>query len=114
MYQRQASGLAPEMINFRPNDDFTSNANHNLLRPETVESLMLLYRKTGDPIFRQWGWDIFQAFETHCKVADGYAGLRDVRSANPVKDDTMQSFFLAETLKYLYLLFESSDVIPLD
>jgi len=30
------------------------------------------------------------------------------------KDDMMQSFFLAETLKYLYLLFSPSTVIPLD
>lgn len=114
MYSRQPSGLAPEMVNFRHGEDMVSGASHNLLRPETVESLMIMYRKTGDPIFRQWGWEIFQAFEKHCKVADGYAGLRDVRSPNPVKDDTMQSFFLAETLKYLYLLFDSSDVIPMD
>ena len=31
-----------------------------------------------------------------------------------IKDDKMQSFFLAETLKYLYLLFSPSDVISLD
>lgn len=35
----------------------------------------------------------------------GYAGLKDVRVSQPRQDDTMQSFFLAETLKYLWLLF---------
>ena len=31
-----------------------------------------------------------------------------------VKDNKMQSYFLAEMLKYLYLLFSPSTVIPLD
>ena len=43
-----------------------------------------------------------------------YAGLRDVRVATPVQDDTMQSFFLAETLKYLYLLFDDTSHIAMD
>ena len=44
----------------------------------------------------------------------GYVGLRDVRKAPPKHDDTQQSFFLAETLKYLYLMFGSNDEINLD
>ena len=44
----------------------------------------------------------------------GYAGLRDVRKAPPKHDDTQQSFFLAETLKYLYLMFGSNEEIRLD
>nr|KAG5711138.1 hypothetical protein BaRGS_004782 [Batillaria attramentaria] len=43
-----------------------------------------------------------------------YTGLRDVYQANPQKDDVQQSFFLAETLKYLYLIFSDDDLIPLD
>ena len=38
----------------------------------------------------------------------------DVRMIPPQKDNTMQSFFLAETLKYFYLIFCDSDVINLD
>jgi hypothetical protein len=57
----------------------------------------------------------FQAFETHCKVdSGGYSGLRNVNSGVPPKGDQMQSYFLAETLKYLYLLFSDSSVLPLD
>ena len=44
----------------------------------------------------------------------GYAGLRDVRKAPPKHDDTQQSFFLAETLKYLYLMFGSKAEVSLD
>uniref|UniRef100_A0A7S0RWM0 alpha-1,2-Mannosidase n=1 Tax=Pyramimonas obovata TaxID=1411642 RepID=A0A7S0RWM0_9CHLO len=114
MYKRQPSGLAPEFVLFHGGQDMVSGAHHNLLRPETVEALMILFRKTGDPIYREWGWEIFQAFETHCKTQDGYAGLRDVRQPKPVQDDTMQSFFLAETLKYLYLLFDDTAHIAMD
>jgi len=44
----------------------------------------------------------------------GYAGLHDVNNPNSSNDNVMQSWFLAETLKYLYLLFCDDDVIPLD
>ena len=44
----------------------------------------------------------------------GFAGLKDVTNVNSAKDDTQQSFWLAETLKYFYLLFSPDDVIPLD
>ena len=114
MYFRQPSGVSPEFVWFRPAEDMVSGAHHNLLSPETVESLMILYRKTGDDTYREWGWQIFQAFETHCRVPNGYVGLMDVRVAKPQKDDTMQSFFLAETLKYLYLLFDDTGHIAMD
>ena len=81
-----------------------------------MESLYYLYKVTGDNIYRQWGWKIFQAFEKYTKVKNGYASIENVR----VKDtnnfrDKMETFYLAETLKYLYLLFEDDPkVLPLD
>lgn len=48
------------------------------------------------------------------QVEHGYAGIRDVRKAPPKHDDTQQSFFLAETLKYLYLMFGSNAEVSLD
>ena len=48
------------------------------------------------------------------QVDAGYAGLLDVTAVAPQHDDTMQSFFLAETLKYLFLLFGPDDVLPLE
>lgn len=56
-----------------------------------------------------------QALEKYCRVGTGgYSGIRDVYSSNPIKDDVQQSFFIAETLKYLWLLFSDDDVLPLD
>eukprot|EP00958_Prasinococcus_capsulatus_P004310 scaffold398_cov305-Prasinococcus_capsulatus_cf.AAC.5 len=63
----------------------------------------------------EWGWQIFrQAFELFCRSKVGYAGLLDVREERPRRDSTMQSFFLAETRKCLYLLFSEHDLLPLD
>ena len=45
-----------------------TQAKHNLLRPETVESLFVMWRVTGRLVYREWGWAIFSAFETHCRV----------------------------------------------
>jgi len=79
-----------------------------------VESLFVLWRTTGDNIYREWGWQIFQALKKYCRHDNGYTGLRDVRRVPPQRDDVQQTFFLAETLKYLYLLFSPNDLIPLD
>lgn len=73
------------------------------LRPEALESAYVLHALTGDPRYRAMGWDIFQRIVRYCRTERGYAHLRDVRSKE--KSDDMESFFLAETLKYAWLLF---------
>ena len=66
-------------------------------------------------MYREWGWDIFQAFESHARVeTGGYASLDDIKSPHPPKRDKMESFFLGETLKYLFLLFDDQGLLPLD
>lgn len=88
----------------------------NILRPETVESLFVAFRLSGDPIYREWGWEIFQAFEKHCRLENGaYAGLVDVDALPEDIEhiDKMETFWLSETLKYLYLLFDDQDKLPL-
>lgn len=89
---------------------------HNLQRPETVESLFYMWRITGDEIYRHWGWEMFEAFRTHGKVAGdaGYASIANVNEVPVRFRDNMESFWLAETLKYFYLLFGPDDVLPLD
>merc|ERR1712087_1072818 len=88
---------------------------HYLLRPETVESLFYLYRITGDKIYQDQGWAIFNALERVTKVSSGgYTSLNSVLQANPAKRDKMESFFTAETVKYLFLLFDDKlEQLPL-
>ncbi|KAF2156847.1 glycoside hydrolase family 47 protein [Myriangium duriaei CBS 260.36] len=88
---------------------------HNLQRPETVESLFYMWRITKDPIYREWGWEMFEAFRKYTSVGDaGYSSLNNVNQVPVTFRDNMESFWLAETLKYFYLLFGPEDVLPLD
>jgi len=110
-YENTATKLGPEIIRF---DKFLNPFDRSfLLRPETVESYFVLWRLTKDPKYREWGWQVVQALELNCKVEGGYSGLRDVNIPKSY-DDVQQSFFLAETLKYLYLLFSSDSLLDLD
>ena len=60
---------------------------HNLLRPETVESLFVLHQVTGDPQYQDWGWHIFRAFEKFSKVdSGGYTNLDSVLSVSFILD----------------------------
>ncbi len=113
MYARSKSGLSPEFVRFdNRNDDFaTGSAPYYILRPETVETLFVLYHLTKDPVYREWGWEIFQAIEEHCKTEAGYAAIQNVDTME--KNNRMESFFPAETLKYLYLLQDDDHDIDL-
>jgi endoplasmic reticulum Man9GlcNAc2 1,2-alpha-mannosidase len=103
-------GATEQDFNIHPGDV------HNLLRPETIESLFYMYRLTGDKVYREYAYNMFQAFEKYTRVEHGYTSLRDVRNTvvgdkNNYKDK-METFFLGETMKYFYLIF--TDDIPLD
>ncbi|KAH9951163.1 glycoside hydrolase [Amylocystis lapponica] len=84
------------------------------LRPETLESIYLLWRTTGNPVWRERGWAIFEALEREAKTKSGYTTISNVERTPAPQKDEMPSYFLAETLKYLYLLFHEEDLVPLD
>lgn len=73
-----------------------------------------MYRVTGDEIWREKGWKMFQAIQNHTKAEYGHSAIGDVTVDNPPLLDEMESFWLAETLKYFYLLFSTPDTISLD
>ncbi|XP_074660348.1 mannosyl-oligosaccharide 1,2-alpha-mannosidase IA-like [Tubulanus polymorphus] len=115
-YIKTETHLGPEAFNFNANSEAVAtrgNQKYYILRPETVEAYYYMYRLTKDKKYQDWGWDVVQALEKHCRTDVGYSGIRDVYNPHPPKDDVQQSFFLAETLKYLYLLFSEDDLLPL-
>jgi len=117
MYAHHKSGIAPEYVEFNSKKtDFTkaTNAPHYFLRPEAVESFYILNKLTGDPVYREWGWEVFQAIEEHCQSDVAYASLSNVDNPGLGTSDKMESFFLAETLKYLYLLQDPDSEIDLN
>jgi len=69
---------------------------HNLQRPETVESLFYMWRITGDDIYREWGWDMFDAFARYTLVENGggFTSINDVTHVPPSTRDNMESFWL--------------------
>jgi len=115
MYESFATGLAPEIATFTKTKLVTNNNDHhNLLRPEAVEAFFYLWRVTKKQKYRDWGWKVFQAFDKYSRTQNGFCNLNNVEIAAPSCRDKMESFFLAETLKYLFLLFSDDDVLPLD
>ena len=82
------------------------------LRPEIVESTYYLYHFTGDPEYRQMCKKMFDDFVKYCRTDSGYAALADVTSKQ--QRDEMESFVLAETFKYFYLLFASPEILQFD
>uniref|UniRef100_A0A3P9IEQ8 alpha-1,2-Mannosidase n=1 Tax=Oryzias latipes TaxID=8090 RepID=A0A3P9IEQ8_ORYLA len=74
------------------------------LRPELIESAMYLFRATGDHTYLQLGLDALESIEKVSRTHCGYASVKDLRDHQ--LDNRMESFFLAETIKYLYLLFD--------
>jgi len=111
MYHRQPTHLAPECVRMQPQapsgEDMIvwNNAAHYLLRPEAAEAIFYMFYYTGDPKYRRMAGEIFEAIEQHAKTPFGYSAVTDVRQIPPRQRNEMETFFLAETVKYLYLTF---------
>jgi mannosyl-oligosaccharide alpha-1,2-mannosidase len=107
-----AHGIEPDLLDYR--------TMHVLvpaypLRPEIMESAYYLYSATrglhphGDPVYLEMGKTFFESLMRSCRVDAGTTVLKDVTKGE--KGDLMPSYYLAETLKYLYLLFAPSGTI---
>ncbi|KAI4146984.1 MAG: hypothetical protein LQ340_005734 [Diploschistes diacapsis] len=88
-----------------------------ILRPEAIESIFVLYRLTGNKELLEAGWRMFEAIDRNTATSFGNSAIHDVTVRppfKPQKEDRMESFWLAETLKYFYLLFSGPDLVSLD
>ena len=102
-------GIEPEVIDYRT---MRATAFTYHLRPEIIESTYYLHHYTHDPEYRRIGETIFNDFVKNCRTDDGYAALQNVVTKE--KRDEMESFALAETFKYFYLLFAPADALDFD
>lgn len=73
-----------------------------------------MYRITGDKSLQDAAWRMFSSIEKITRTKYAHAVIDDVRDVGSVKSDYMESFWLAETLKYFYLIFSEPDVVSLD
>ncbi|CRK20376.1 hypothetical protein BN1723_013725 [Verticillium longisporum] len=74
------------------------------------------YRITGDAALQDTAWAMFEAVANGTAAAFGHGSVKDVTvpQGELVREDYMESFWLAETLKYFYLVFSPPNVISLD
>ena len=96
-------GFLPESFSLLENKAVKGHRSYPL-RPELIESAYLLYRSTGDPLYLEMGRRFLKSLQ-ETRGACGFAMISDVTSGR--KEDAMESFFLSETLKYLFLLFDA-------
>lgn len=102
-------GIEPEVLDYR-----TMQVTYPgyPLRPEIIESAWYLYRYTKDPKYLQMGRTFFESLVARCRTDAGFTTLKSVVTGE--KGDLMPSYFLAETLKYLYLLFAPENTLDFD
>jgi glycosyl hydrolase family 47 len=101
-------GIEPELLDYRSMKVLDARYP---LRPEIIESAFLLHRSTGDPRYLEMGATFFEALVRRCRTDSGYTVLTSVVTGE--KGDLMPSYFLAETLKYPYLLFAPDETLDL-
>ncbi|KAK4033265.1 glycoside hydrolase [Parachaetomium inaequale] len=106
----------PEYKPHLPKGFTTAKDPRYILRPEAIESVFYMWRITGDAEWQEAAWDMFQAVAKGTATETGSAAVLDVTVALPQLplDDYMESFWIAETLKYFYLIFSPPDLISLD
>ncbi|KIJ37738.1 glycoside hydrolase family 47 protein, partial [Sphaerobolus stellatus SS14] len=80
----------------------------------TLESMYVMYRVTKDPKWRDRGWQIWEAIAKNTRTWSGFASVYGVDAPHPPREDSMPSYFLAETVKYAYLLTMDEDPWPSD
>ena len=99
-------GFLPEAVLFDHSAHWVSHP----LRPEFLESTYYLYKATNDDYYLEIAKNALNHLEDHCRVSCGYAAINDVRTKS--NEDRMDSFVLAETFKYFFLIFaEDKDML---
>lgn len=119
MYWDSPTGLGCESVSVKETPIRPYGGNYYILRPEVLESVFYVHRLSGgaDGRYRRWARYTVAALEKHCRMdTGGYTGLQDV-SQDPngwiQRGDNQETFFLAELIKYLYLIFAGSEELDL-
>jgi Glycosyl hydrolase family 47 len=102
-------GIEPEVMNYETMKIVSPGYE---LRPEIIESAYYLYYYTHNPKYRQMGMTYFNSLVKYCRTPVAFAALSSV--ATKTQKDDMESYFFAETLKYLYLLLGNPDKVNLN
>lgn len=105
-------GETVQFVQFSPGYYWTEDTYK--LRPELIESLFYSWRINKDYNARIVAWKIFEGIKKYCSVDDGFSQVSDTNTNTVIYGDIQESFFLSETLKYLYLMFCDDSVYSLN
>ena len=100
------NGVEPEQYNYSEKKILSPEY---ILRPENIESAYYLYKITKEEKYLKMGVEYYNSLVKYCKYETGYTHLKSVVTKE--RSDSMESFFFAETLKYLYLIFAPDNVL---
>ncbi|KAF6757956.1 glycoside hydrolase [Ephemerocybe angulata] len=106
--------ISDEQLAFNNKTGFYPRGAAYVLRPEVLESNFYAWRATGDTKYLDRAVSAYKSFNTYLRFSSGFAGLGDVNQPLGGYIDDTESFWFAETLKYLYLTFDDSSHISLD
>jgi len=99
-------GIEPELINYSTMEVLIEGY---VLRPENIESAYYLYHYTRDSKYLAMAKEYFESLVKYCRNDVAFSHLRSVKTKERL--DAMQSFFLAETLKYCYLILAPEETL---
>ena len=114
---RSSTGIGPEKFAYGPEDvpdnqqQFYQQHGYFITDPtyiqraEVLESNFYAFRVTGEPKYLERASIAVKSFQTYLNVTTGgFAGLEDVNNTNTDKIDATESYWFAETLKYMCVL----------
>ncbi len=101
-----AEGIEPDQFDY---SSMKVVAPRFFLNPEIFESAYYCYSATGNPYYQKMGQALFDSLKKYCRLPEGYCELKSVITKERM--DRMETYFLAETLKYLYLLFAPPETL---
>ena len=119
IYTSNPTGLGVEIVRFSEHggkyEMFPSQgAYHYIMRPEVIEAMFYQTRYHPEE-YETWSnmaWVMYEAMEKHLWVEDGWTGLQDATRLGSSRTEKMESFFVAETLKYAFLAAADKEVAP--
>lgn len=119
IYDKQRTGLGPDSVDFDVEGGGaminTEGQAFHILRPEVMESLFYMWRLTRNESYRMAAWRMVRRWRHFCRVASGgYTGIMQVNADRPEPTDLQESFWLAETLKYAFLIFSEDSALDID
>lgn len=113
-YYNLEAAKRPQYLPHLPKGFTTAKDPRYILRPEAIESIFILWRITGDPWWRETAWEMFEAVALATETTYANAAIADVTVIGSQMEDYMESFWMAETLKYFYLCFADTELVSLD